>query len=36
MVTKTLRDLDLYLIMDKKQMKAIDAKCNVKMGYWAL
>jgi len=31
----TLQELDLYPIMDHKQMKAIDVDFNVKMGYWA-
>ncbi len=30
------RDLDLYLVVDHKQMKAIDADYNVRVGYWAL
>jgi len=30
------RHLDLYLTMDQKQMKMIDANYNVKVGYWAL
>lgn len=32
----TLQDLDLYLVMNHRQMKAIDANYNVRMGYWAL
>jgi hypothetical protein len=28
-------NLDLYLIVDKKQMKMIIAKYNVRVGYWA-
>jgi len=35
MLVITLQDLDLYLIMDHRQMKAIDANYNVKMGYRA-
>jgi len=32
MLAITLQDLDLYLIMDHRQMKAIDANYNVRMG----
>jgi len=35
MLVITPQDLDLYLVMDHKQMKAIDADYNVRMGYWA-
>jgi hypothetical protein len=31
----TLQDLDLYPVVHHKQMKAINANYNVKMGYWA-
>jgi hypothetical protein len=31
----TPQDLDLYLVMDHRQMKTIDAYYNVRMGYWA-
>ncbi len=29
------RDLNLYPIVDHKQMKTIDANYNVRVGYWA-
>jgi hypothetical protein len=29
------QDLDLYSIVDHRQMKVIDVDYNVKMGYWA-
>jgi hypothetical protein len=29
------QDLDLYLVMDHRQMKAIDVDYNVRMRYWA-
>ncbi len=35
MLVITSQDLDLYPIMDHRQMKAIDVDYNVKMGYWA-
>ncbi len=35
MLTIIFQDLDLYLVMDHKQMKTIDVNYNVKMGYWA-
>jgi len=35
MLVITSQDLDLYPIMDHRQMKAIDIDYNVKMGYWA-
>jgi len=35
MSTITPEDLDLYPTMDQKQMKAIDADYNVRVGYWA-
>ncbi len=35
MLVITPQDLDLYLVMDHKQMKTIDADYNVRMGYWA-
>jgi hypothetical protein len=28
-------NLDLYPIVDKRQIKMIDAKYNVRVGYWA-
>jgi len=36
MPTRTPWDLDLYLIVDHRHMKVIDADYNVRMGYWAL
>jgi hypothetical protein len=36
MSIRTPRDLHMYLIVDQRQMKSIDAKCNVKVGYLAL
>ncbi len=36
MATRIPRDLHLYLVVDRTQMKMIDAKYNVKVGYWAL
>jgi len=36
MLNITPRDLDLYLMMDQRQMKAIDVDYNVRVGYWAL
>jgi hypothetical protein len=33
MPTRISRDLDLYPIMDKKEMKAIDVNYNVRVGY---
>jgi hypothetical protein len=36
MPTKTPWDLDLYPAMDHRQMRVIDAKYRVRMGYWAL
>jgi hypothetical protein len=33
--TRTPRDLNLYLIMDHRHMKTIDADYNVRVGYWA-
>jgi hypothetical protein len=35
MLAKTLRDLDLYPIVDHKQMKVVDTYYNVRVGYWA-
>lgn len=35
MLVGTPLDLDLYLTLDQKQMKMIDAKYGVRMGYWA-
>ncbi len=35
MLAITPQNLDLYLAMDHRQMKAIDANYNVKMEYWA-
>jgi hypothetical protein len=32
---KTPRDLHMYLIVDQRQMKSIDAKYNVKVKYLA-
>ncbi len=34
MFVETPLDLDLYLAMDQRQMKAIDVKYNVRVGYW--
>jgi len=31
----TPQDLDVYLVMDHRQMKVIDANYNVRMGYRA-
>jgi hypothetical protein len=36
MLIKIPRDLDLYITMDQRQMKAIDVDYNVRVGYWAL
>jgi hypothetical protein len=36
MHARTPQDLDLYPVVDNKQMKVIDADYSVKMGYWAL
>jgi hypothetical protein len=33
MANRTPRNLHLYLIVDKRQVKLIDAKYNVKVGY---
>ncbi len=35
MPIRTPKDVDLYLVEDQRQMKMIDAKYCVKMGYWA-
>jgi len=35
MLAKTPRDLNLYLAMDHRHMKVIDANYSVRMGYWA-
>ncbi len=35
MAIKNLRDLHLYPIVDQRQMKMIDVKYNVRVGYWA-
>ncbi len=35
MHARTARELDLYPIMDHKDMKVINANYNVKVGYWA-
>ncbi len=35
MATRTLKDLHLYPTMDQRQMKMIDAKYSLRMGYWA-
>jgi hypothetical protein len=34
MLVGTPMDLDLYLEMDQRQMKAIDVEYNVRVGYW--
>ncbi len=36
MACQALQDLDLYLIVEKKEMKPIDAKYQVQVGYWAI
>ncbi len=36
MFVRTPPNLDLYPIVDQRQMKMIDAKYNVRVGYWAL
>jgi hypothetical protein len=36
MFIKTPQNLDLYLAVDKKYMKTIDANYSVRVGYWAL
>jgi hypothetical protein len=36
MLTKIPRDLDLYPTVDQRQMKTINVKYSVIMGYWAL
>jgi hypothetical protein len=36
MPTRTPKDMDLYLVVDQREMKVIDAKYSVKVGYWAL
>ncbi len=36
MLARPRPNLDLYLQVDHKQMKVIDAKYNVRVGYWAL
>jgi hypothetical protein len=33
--TRTPWNLDLYLVVDHKHMKAIDANYSVRVGYWA-
>jgi len=33
--TRVPRDLDLYLVVNQRQMKLIDAYYNVRVGYWA-
>jgi hypothetical protein len=35
MPTKILQNLDMYPVMDKRQMKTIDGNYSVRMGYWA-
>jgi hypothetical protein len=35
MATRTPKDLHLYPIVHQKQMKMIDAKYSLRMGYWA-
>jgi hypothetical protein len=35
MPTKTPQNLDLYLVMDHRHMKATDANYSVIVGYWA-
>ncbi len=34
-LTKTPRNLDLYLVVDQRQMKVIDVDYSVKVDYWA-
>ncbi len=29
------QDLDLYLVVEKKEMKSIDVEYQVQVGYWA-
>jgi hypothetical protein len=36
MFTRTPPNLDLYLQVEHRQIKTIDAKYNVRVGYWAL
>jgi hypothetical protein len=36
MPTRIPQDLDLYLVMDHKQMKGIDVDYSAKVGYWTL
>jgi hypothetical protein len=31
-----LQNLDMYPIVDQRQIKAMDANYNVRMAYWAL
>jgi hypothetical protein len=33
--TTTPRNLDLYLVVDHRHMKGIDANYSVRVGYWA-
>lgn len=35
MLARTPPNLDLYLIVNQRQMKAIDIEYNVRVGYWA-
>jgi hypothetical protein len=35
MACQTPEDLDLYLVVGKKEMKSIDAEYQVQVGYWA-
>lgn len=35
MLVRTPRGLDLYLVVDQRQVKVIDAKYSVRVGYWA-
>jgi hypothetical protein len=34
-IMRTPRNLDLYLVVDHRHMKAIDANYSVRVGYWA-
>jgi hypothetical protein len=36
MLARIPQNLDMYLEMDCRHMKAIDANYNVRVGYWAL
>jgi hypothetical protein len=35
MACLTPHDLDLYLVVEKKEMKSIDVEYQVQVGYWA-